>query len=308
MTTVTAGLVNELRQRTGVGMMECKKALVECGGDIEKAGEHLRKKGLAKAAQKSDRTAAEGLVGVFSIGKSAGMVEVSSETDFIGKEAGFQSLVAKAAQETANNVHTVESLQNAPFNGEQTIQENLTQLVFTIGEKMEIRRLHRLSVEKGYVSTYVHSATAPGMGKIGVLVALESDAPTDKLDEIGRKIAMHIAASTTLYLHRDEVPNAMVEKEKEILTGQATLNSNKPAEFIAKMVEGRMGKFYSEIVLLEQPFVMDSKMTVSEFVASEAKELGTEVVLKGFKKFIVGEGVEKKIVDFAAEVASMTKG
>ncbi|MDP3371302.1 MAG: translation elongation factor Ts [Candidatus Paracaedibacteraceae bacterium] len=309
MSEITPALVKALREKTGAGMMDCKKALVEVAGDLEAAVDWLRKKGLAAAAKKAGRVAAEGLVGFASTadGKSAAVVEINAETDFIARNENFQALVSQTAAIAASAEHTPESLLAAPFPGEgETVQGEITRLVALIGENMNFRRLSRLSVTNGAVATYMHGATATGLGRIGVSVALESTGDSAKLMDLGKKIAMHIAAAHPQALNIESVDAAMLERERTILIDQARA-SGRPEDVIQKMVEGRVRKYYEEIVLLEQPFVMDGKTKISDVVANVAKELGTDVKLVAFTRFALGEGIEKEESDFAAEVMAQAK-
>jgi elongation factor Ts len=302
MAEITPNLVRELREKSGAGMMDCKKALVENNGDLEAAVDWLRKKGLAAAAKKAGRVAAEGLVGVAASGNAAAVVEINAETDFIARNPQFQAMVLQAAEIAAAKDHTVESLAQAAFKGEAaTLSEEITRLIAVIGENMNLRRVERLSVANGVVATYVHNATTPGLGRIGVLVALESTSDAAKLQDLGRKIAMHVAAATPQSLDVASLDPLALERERAVLVDQARA-SGRPEEVIQKMVEGRVRKFYEEVVLLEQVFVMDGKTKIADVVEQFAKEIGTPVVLKGFVRYNLGEGIEKEETDFAAEV------
>ncbi len=306
MAEITAALVKQLRDKTGAGMMDAKKALVENNGDIDAASDWLREKGILKAAKKADRIAAEGLIGVATNGASAAVVEVNSETDFVAKNAEFQAAVREiAAAALANGGDPAKTL-HATSSGGNTMGEMLVALVAKIGENMSLRRSAALSVSDGVVATYLHNVAADGMGKIGVLVALESTADKSRLADLGRKIAMHVASARPLAATTAELDPAVVEKERQILTAQAA-ESGKPAQVIEKMVEGRIRKFYQESVLVEQAFVMDPDVTVGGFIEKVAKELGAPVKLKGFIRYEVGEGIEKAASDFAAEVAAFAK-
>jgi len=301
MAEITAALVKDLREKSGVGMMDCKKALTENNGDLEAAMDWLRTKGLSKAAKKADRVAAEGLVVVAAEAKGAGMVgaavEVNAETDFVARNDLFQALARNAGQAGLTN-DTVEGVAAA-------VQDEITNLIATIGENMVVRRFAKHSVEQGVVASYIHNAVAPNLGKIAVLVAIESAGDQDALKDMGRKIAMHIAATQPQSLSTDDLDPAAVEREKAIFTEQA-LESGKPAQVVEKMVEGRIRKFFEEVVLLKQAFVMNQDQTIEQVVAEAAKTLGTPVTITGFTRLALGEGVEKKVDDFAAEVASMT--
>lgn len=300
--SITAAMVKELREKSGAGMMDAKKALVENNGDMEAAIDWLRTKGLAKAAKKSGRTAAEGLVAVATDGPKGAVVEVNAETDFVSRNADFQTIVAKIAT-TALSTASVEELAEADMGG-KSVKDTLTDAIATIGENMALRRSEVLEVSEGVVVPYVHSALAEGMGKIGVLVALESSAPADVLQDLGKKIAMHVAAANPAALDRDSVDPEMIERERNVLIEQAK-ESGKPQEIAEKMVTGRINKYYSEICLLEQAFVMDPDNKVSDVIATVAKEAGAEITLKAFTRFQLGEGIEVAEEDFAAEVAKV---
>ncbi len=301
MAEITAALVKDLREKSGVGMMDCKKALTENNGDLEAAMDWLRTKGLSKAAKKADRVAAEGLVVVASeangAGATAAAVEVNAETDFVARNELFQTLVRNAGKAGLAN-DTVEGVAAA-------VQDEITNLIATIGENMVVRRFAKHSVDQGVVASYIHNAVAPNLGKIAVLVAVESAGDRDALNEMGRKVAMHIAATQPQSLSTDDLDPAAVEREKAIFTEQA-LESGKPAQVVEKMVEGRIRKFFEEVVLLKQAFVMNPDQTIEQLVAETSKTLGTPVTIKAFTRLALGEGVEKKVDDFAAEVASMT--
>ena len=297
MAEITAALVKELREKTGAGMMDCKKALGEVAGDIEGAIDWLRKKGLAAAAKKAGRVAAEGLVAVATEGTSGAVVEVNAETDFVARNDQFQAFVAKAGQTALAKGDDIAALKAAGLEGE------LTALIATIGENMNLRRAKKLTVKDGLVAGYVHSAAAPGLGKIGVLVALESTGDKAKLADVGKQVAMHIAAANPLFLNIDSVDGAALEREKAVLTEQAAA-SGKPAEVVEKMVVGRVRKYYEEVVLLEQVFVMDGETKISKVIENAAKDAGAPIALTGFARFALGEGIEKQETDFAAEVAA----
>jgi elongation factor Ts len=306
MAEITAALVKELREKTGAGMMDCKKALGETGGDIEGAVDWLRKKGLSAAAKKAGRVAAEGLVGVAAEGKAGAVVEVNSETDFVARNESFQGFV-RAVTVLALATDDVEKLKAAQAPGAgRTVADQLTHLVATIGENMNLRRAKRLAVEQGVVVSYVHNQIAPGLGKIGVLVALESAADPAKLAAAGRPIALHVAAASPLFLDIASVDPAALEREKDVLREQARA-SGKPENIIEKMVEGRLRKYYEEAVLLEQVSVMDQETRIAKLVERIGKDVGAPVALKGFARFALGEGIDKKETDFAAEVAAQLK-
>lgn len=306
MAEITAALVKDLREKSGAGMMDCKRALSENNGDIEAAVDWLRKKGLAAAAKKAGRVAAEGLIGVAFEGTSGGMVEVNSETDFVARNDAFQDYVRNVTKSALAAGEDVEKLKAAAYPGGGSVADALTALIAKIGENMTLRRAAVLKVPAGVVATYVHSAAAPGLGKIGVLVALESTGDKEKLTALGRQIAMHIAATNPQALDIASVDPAMLAREKAVLTEQAAA-SGKPAQVIEKMVEGRVRKYYEETVLLEQVYVVDGESRIKDVVANAAKELGAPVKLAAFRRFALGEGIEKKETDFAAEVAAQLK-
>ncbi|WP_346912209.1 translation elongation factor Ts [uncultured Roseibium sp.] len=302
--SITAAMVKELREKSGAGMMDCKTALTESGGDMEAAVDWLRTKGLAKAAKKAGRVAAEGLVGVAAEGSKAAVIELNSETDFVARNEGFQDLVKNVAAVAVATDGTLDAV-NAATIGGKSVADAITDAIATIGENMTLRRTAMLSVSEGVVATYVHGAVTEGLGKIGVLVALESSGDKDKLNGLGRQIAMHVAATSPLALSTDELDPAVVEREKSVFSEQAR-ESGKPENIIEKMVEGRLRKFYEEVTLVKQAFVIDPDKTVEQAVEAMAKELGTPVKLTGFVRFALGEGIEKEEQDFAAEVAAAT--
>ncbi|MFZ4125484.1 MAG: translation elongation factor Ts [Rickettsiales bacterium] len=299
---MSAQLVKELRERSGAGMMDCKKALDENKGDVEAAIDWLRKKGLASAAKKAGRVASEGLIAVASNGLSAAVIELNSETDFVARNEQFQALVHEVAQEALASGTDIEALKKQKAASGKTIEEEITGAVATIGENMSLRRVRVLSVKDGVVATYIHSAVKPGLGKIGVLVALESTGDKAKLEALGKQIAMHIAAAKPEALTRDTVDASRLERERAVLIEQA-MASGKPKEVAEKMVEGRVRKFYEEIVLLEQIFVVDGKTKVEDVVKAAEKEVGAPIKVTDYERFALGEGIEKKEDDFAAEVA-----
>ncbi len=298
MAEITALLVRDLREKTGAGMMDCKKALVESDGDMEAAIDWLRKKGLSAAAKKSGRVAAEGLVGVATGPQVGAMVEVNAETDFIARNETFQHFVSELAGIALGVGDDIEKLKAATFPGTtHSVQDQLTHLIATIGENMSIRRAKRLTVANGTVATYIHSAIKPGLGKIGVLVALEGSSELNALEQLGRQIGMHVAAAKPEALDASSIDPSALERERAVLTEQATA-SGKPPAVIEKMVEGRIRKYYEEVVLLEQVWVHDGESRVKEVV----KKAGGNLI--GFQRFVLGEGVEKQVGDFAAEVAA----
>ena len=309
MAEITAALVMELRAKSGVGMMDCKKALQETDGDINAAIDWLRAKGLSKAAKKADRVAAEGLVAVASRedgkGEIGAAIEFNSETDFVARNELFQN-AAKSFAEKGLEHHTVEALHGAELESGKTIQDEVTNMIATIGENMQLRRAARLSVDEGVVASYVHNAVAPGLGRIGVLVALHGGGDKVALRELGRKIAMHVAATAPMSLNTDDLDPAAIEKERQVLTEKAK-EEGKPENMIAKIVDGQINKFQKDVVLTKQPFVMDPDVTIEQLVANTGKELGAPGLhLAGFVRLALGEGVEKvEGPDFASEVASM---
>jgi elongation factor Ts len=298
MAEITAALVKDLREKSGAGMMDCKKALTATDGDLDAAIDWLRKKGLSAAAKKSGRVAAEGLIGVASAPNVAAMVEVNAETDFVARNETFQDFVATVALIALETGEDVEAIKAAPFPGApHSVAEQLTQLVATIGENMNIRRARVIRVESGVVATYVHNALKPGLGKIGVLVALEAPSELDGLEQLGRQVGMHVAATRPDALDIDAVDPAALAREREVLSEQARA-SGKPEAIIEKMVEGRIRKYYEEVVLLEQVWVHDGESRVRAVVAKSGAKL------IGFDRFQLGEGIEKQASDFAAEVAA----
>jgi elongation factor Ts len=303
MAEVTAATVKELRERTGAGMMDCKKALAETNGDMEGAVDWLRAKGLAAAAKKAGRTAAEGLVGVAVEGTRGAAVEVNSETDFVARNDQFQDFVRNVAKLALDSGSDIEALSNAAYPGGGTVAEKLTNNIATIGENQSLRRAAVLTVNQGAVVSYVHNAAAPGLGKIGVLVALESSASAETLQALGKQLAMHVAAANPLALTGDALDADLIERERAIAIEKAK-ESGKPQNIAEKMVEGSIAKFRKESALLSQLFVMDNKTPVADVIASAAKEAGAGIEVAAFVRFQLGEGIEKKQEDFAAEVAA----
>lgn len=307
MSEISALLVKQLREKTGAGMMDCKKALAEVGGKLEDAVDWLRKKGLAAAAKKSGRVAAEGLVAVLTSGKEGVAVEVNAETDFVARNEQFQALVSKIAEIALAGSNSVDSLKDAAFPGEGgTVSGALTHLISVIGENMNLRRIQKVSVSNGVVTSYMHSATAPNLGKIGVLVALESSAPAEMLSELGKKIAMHIAATQPIALHTEEVDPSLVEREKDISRDKA-IAAGRPADIVEKMVEGSVRKFYQDVVLMEQSYIMDQSKRIKDVLADATKQAGTDVTISSFVCYKLGDGIEKEQTDFAAEVMAQAK-
>lgn len=306
MSAITAALVKELREKTGAGMMDCKKALSETDGDLEGAVDWLRKKGLSAAAKKAGRTAAEGLVAVAAAGTAGAVVELNAETDFVARNETFQAAAKTLATLALGGDGNLDTLNAAayPETG-RTVADELTHLIATIGENMNLRRVQRLAVGQGQVATYVHGALAPGLGKIGVLVALETASDDPKVAELGRQLAMHVAAARPESVSVAELAPELIARERDVLSEQARA-SGKPEAIIEKMVEGRLRKFYEEVVLLEQVFVVDGESRVKAVVEATAKQVGAPITVTGFARFGLGEGVEKKTEDFAAEVAAVT--
>ena len=303
MADITAAAVKDLREKSGAGMMDCKKALTETGGDMEAAMDWLRTKGLASAAKKSSRTAAEGLVGVAVAGPKGAVVEVNSETDFVAKNDQFQSFVRDVTAIALADGDDLDAIRAAKMPSGKSVDETLTNNIATIGENQSLRRARQLSVSQGAVIPYVHNAASPGLGKIGVLVALESDAGIDVLEPLGKQIAMHIAAAFPLALDESGLDQSVIERERAIATEKAS-ESGKPADIIAKMVDGAIKKFAKENALLSQLFVMDGKTPIADVVAKAGKDAGSAIVLKDYVRFQLGEGIEKVESDFAAEVAA----
>ncbi|WP_182084548.1 translation elongation factor Ts [Aureimonas sp. ME7] len=302
--TISAAMVKELREKTGAGMMDCKTALAETNGDMEAAIDWLRAKGIAKADKKSGRTAAEGLVGVASEGTAAVVVEVNSETDFVARNDAFQALVRNVADVALKTDGSVETVGAANYaGGEKTVVDTIKDAVATIGENMSLRRSAKLTVSEGVVATYIHNQVVDGLGKLGVLVALESTGDKAALTTFGRQVAMHVAATNPLALTDGEIDPATVEREKAIFSDQAR-QSGKPENIIEKMVEGRLRKFYEEVVLLKQNFVINPDLTVEKALEAAAKDFGAPAKIVGFVRFALGEGIEREQSDFAAEVAA----
>ena len=304
MAEITAAAVKELREKSGAGIMDCKTALTENEGDMEAAIDWLRKKGLSAAAKKAGRAAAEGLVGMVIESQAGALVEVNAETDFVGRNETFQEFVAKTAMIAIEHGDNVDSLKAAEFEGGTSVEQAVVDLVAKIDENLGLRRSTRLSVANGTVAGYIHGQVAPGMGKIGVLVALESDGDKAQLNDLGRKLAMHVASSQPQFLDIASVDAEALEREREVLAEQARA-SGKPEEIVEKMVEGRLRKYYEEVVLLEQVFVMDTDSKVGKFVEAAARDIGSPIKIAGFERFTVGEGVERKEDDFADDVAKL---
>ncbi|KQO66963.1 MULTISPECIES: translation elongation factor Ts [unclassified Methylobacterium] len=307
MANITAALVKELREKTGAGMMDCKGALNETDGDIEAAVDWLRKKGLAKAAKKAGRVAAEGLVAVESAGHHAAIVEVNSETDFVARNDSFQAFAREAAKLALNTDGTLDGLEAATFPGAATtVKESLANLIATIGENMTLRRVAKLDVTKGVIASYVHGQVVEGLGKIGVLVALESEGDVEVLSTLGRQIAMHVAATNPVALDAAGVDQATLDREINILREK---NAGKPENVLAKIVESGLKSYYKEVTLLEQPFVHDGSKTISQVLKEAEGKAGAPVKLAAFVRYALGEGIEKEEApDFASEVAAAARG
>ena len=307
MAEITAALVKELREKTGVGMMDCKKALNETSGDIEAAVDWLRKQGLAAAQKKAGRIASEGLIGLAAGDTGAAIVEVNSETDFVSRNEDFQAFVREVAALALGCGGDLEKLLATDYPGTgRNVADELTQFIATIGENMNIRRAAGLLIDKGVVGSYVHAATAPGLGRIGALVAIRSEGDAEALAQLGHQLAMHVAAASPQAVSVDDLDVKDVERERSVLREQAAA-SGKPAEIIDKMVEGRLRKFYEEVVLLNQTFIIDGESKVSEVVEQAAKDLGGAVEIVGIRRFALGEGIEREESDFATEVAAQLK-
>jgi elongation factor Ts len=293
MAEITAALVKELRDKTGAGMMDCKRALAETNADVEAAVDWLRTKGLAAAAKKAGRVAADGLVAVATAGKAGAVVEVNSETDFVARNELFQNFARSVGMLAVAADRDVEALKGASFAGNgRTVESELTDLVARIGENLVLRRVARLSVGQGVVASYVHNSVSPGLGKIGVLVALESPAGEDVLTPLGRQLAMHIAAASPQYLDTGSVPSVALDRERAVLREQAS-TTGKSADIVEQMVEGRLRKFYEESVLLDQVYVIDGENRVGKVVEAAAKSAGAPIKIAGFVRFALGEGVDR---------------
>jgi len=304
MATITATMVKDLREKTGAGMMDCKAALNETQGDMEAAVDWLRAKGLAKAAKKAGRVAAEGLIGLAASAKRAALVEVNSETDFVARNQKFQDMVSAIAAAAVKVEGDVDKLAAAKYeSGKTTVAETIKEMIGSIGENMSLRRAAHLSVTNGVVASYMHNMIAPGLGKIGVIVALESTGDAEQLKSFGKQVAMHIAAANPQSVDADSLDKAVIERERAVLTEQAK-ESGKPAPVIEKMVEGRLRKFYEEVVLLAQAFVHDPETTVATALAAAEKAVGAPIQITGFYRYALGEGIDRPDSNFAAEVAA----
>ncbi len=304
MAEITASLVKDLREKTGAGMMDCKKALAEVGGDLEAAVDWLRKKGLAAAAKKAGRVAAEGLVAVAVEGRRGALVEVNSETDFVARNETFQGFAATVAKLALQSGGDIEKLKAAAYPGAgRTVAEELTHLISTIGENMNIRRVALIEVGQGVLGSYIHNAAAPGLGKIGVLVALESGLAADTIDGIAKQVAMHVAAANPQAVNREGLDKSAIDRERNVLAEQARA-SGKAEDIIAKMVEGRLRKFYEEVCLIDEVFVIDGESRVGAVIEKTAQAAGGQASVSRFVRFALGEGIERGQADFAAEVAA----
>jgi elongation factor Ts len=304
MGEVTPALVKALREKTGAGMMDCKKALTETGGDLEAAVDWLRKKGLAAAAKKAGRMTAEGLVGVAVKGTVGAVVEMNSETDFVARNVTFQAFVKTVADLAADSQGDRERILAASYPGtDRTVADETTHLIATLGENISLRRAAALSADSGALAQYVHNALAPGLGKIGVLVALDSQGDKEKLGALGKQLAMHVAAASPLAVSREDLDPALLDREREVFAAQARA-SGKPENIVEKMVEGRLRKFYEDAVLLDQTFVIDAESKIAEVLKRAAGDVGAPVAVTGFVRFALGEGIEREEKDFAAEVSA----
>ena len=308
MSNLTASLVKELREKTGSGMMDCKKALAETNGDIDSAVDWLRAKGLSAAAKKSGRTAAEGLVSVFLKNNEAAILEVNTETDFVSRNASFQDFVQNTAELVLKSKGDLTNLLSSQVHGKSiSVKEELTNLISKIGENMNVRRSSYLSIDKGFIASYIHSAVKQNLGKIGVIVSISAESESSTLSEFGKKLAMHIAATNPKFININDVDKATLDRERQVLKEQA-LESGKPEEVVEKMVDGRIRKFYDEIVLLEQIFVVsDEKMKVKQAISQIETETGSKIIINDFIRYTLGEGVEREEKDFASEVAEVAR-
>ena len=304
MSQVSVTLIKELREKSGAGMMDCKTALTESAGDIDSAVDWLRKKGLAAAAKKAGRVATEGLVAVATDGTRGAVVELNSETDFVARNPDFQEFVRQLSEIALTSGGDSQATAAAAMQDGQTVSDALTKMIGSIGENLTFRRSTGLTVRDGLVASYVHNSVAPGLGRIGVLVALESKGDRNRLEDLGKKLAMHIAAASPQWLSREDIEAEDLERERSVLEEQARA-SGRPDEIIAKMVEGRLRKFYSEVCLLDQTYAIDGESRVDRVIKDAAAELGETIAITGFARFQLGQGIEKKETDFAAEVAAV---
>jgi len=304
MPEINASLVKQLREQTGAGMMDCKRALTEVNGEVDQAIDWLRKKGLAAAAKKAGRIASEGLIGVAAQGTVGALVEVNAETDFVARNNDFQNFTREIARLAVNVDGDINDLKNARLTIDGgTVAEQLIGMVGKIGENMVLRRSCALGVKEGIVATYTHNAVSEDLGKIGVLLALESDGEPNRLHELGRKIAMHVCAARPVAVDRGDLDPALIQREREVLTEQASA-SGKSLEIVEKMVDGRLRKYYEEVVLGEQIYVVDGENTVNKILEVACKEIGASIRIVGFERYELGEGLEKREENFAVEVAA----
>lgn len=307
MAEITAALVKELREASGAGMMDCKKALSETAANMEEAVDWLRKKGLAAAAKKSGRVAAEGLVNVVTDGIQGAVIELNSETDFVARNPEFQAFVGSVCQVALSQGGDFAKTTAAAMDGGKSVVDTVTEMVGTIGENLSFRRSAGITVSEGVVASYVHGTVAPNQGKIGVLVGLESTGNGDKLADFGKKLAMHVAAANPQWVSQDEVDTGAVDREREVLAEQAR-EAGKPEEIVQKMVDGRLRKYYEEVCLMDQTFVIDGETKISKVVEAVANDAGAPIKIAGFARFQLGEGIEREESDFAAEVAATAGG
>jgi len=307
MTEISTSLIKELRGKSGAGILDCKKALIETKCDVEAAVDYLRKKGLATATKKSGRTATEGLVGIASNGKTAVVIELNAETDFVARNDLFQNFLSQIADlALKDKIETIDALKAASLDG-KTVEEALTALIATIGENMTLRRMQLLTVNQGVIATYVHNAAVPNCGKIGVLLAIESSGSVERLSALGRQLAMHVAAARPESLDISSLNEETIARERSVYTEKAK-QSGKPPEIVEKIVEGSLRKFYGQAVLLEQTFVVDGESKISAVLEKVGKEVGSSVKIAGYVRYELGEGIEKKADDFVSEVAKMSAG
>ena len=307
MTEITASLVKELREKTGAGMMDCKKALTEAEGDLETAIDWLRKSGMAAAAKKAGRVAAEGLVAVNSVSQSGAVIEINAETDFVARNSDFQDFVSKVGAIALEKDGELSAILEAEFSNKIPVSDALKNLIATIGENINFRRAEGLSVKNGIVGSYVHNAISSGMGRIAVLVALKSEGDEEVLSNLGKQLAMHVAAAAPRWISIEDVEETELERERAILTEKAR-ESGKPDEIIGNIGDGRLRKYFEETVFLEQTFVIDGETKISKVLEEAEKEAGAPISLEGFVRYVLGEGVEKEEDDFVAEVNAAAKG
>lgn len=307
MAEINISLIKELREKSGAGMLDCKNALTDTNGDVEAAVDYLRKKGLATATKKSNRTAADGLIGIASNGKAAVVIELNAETDFVARNEHFQNFLSQIADlALKDKIETVDALKTASLDG-KTVEEALTALIATIGENMTLRRMQLLTVNQGVVATYIHNAAVPNCGKIGVLLAIESSGSVERLSALGRQLAMHIAATRPESLDISSLNEETIARERSVYTEKAN-QSGKPPEIVEKIVEGSLRKFYEQAVLMEQTFVIDGENKISAVLENVGKEVGSSVKIASYVRYELGEGIEKKVDDFVSEVAKMSAG